>query len=96
MLDEPAMDLPPIRADSSSSGAVLAFMRGMGYMPGMGLGRHQQGALRVIWVPAHNLPFGLGYQPTPADHDYMERLQKVRSRATMIIWSASRRRGLEP
>ena len=58
-------------------------MRGMSYLPGMGLGRRQHGPSEFMTIPDHDVPFGLGFIPTGADYIYMARLRKERVRARL-------------
>ena len=57
--------------DQHGSIVVLDMMRGMSYLPGMGLGRHQHGPSEFMTIPDHDVPFGLGFVPTEADYRYM-------------------------
>ncbi|RVW18583.1 hypothetical protein CK203_107957, partial [Vitis vinifera] len=70
--------------DQHGSIVVLDMMRGMSYLPGMGLSRHQHGPSEFMTILDHDVPFGLGFVPTEADYRYMARLRKerVRSRLT--------------
>uniref|UniRef100_F6HTP0 Uncharacterized protein n=1 Tax=Vitis vinifera TaxID=29760 RepID=F6HTP0_VITVI len=65
--------------DQHSSMVVLDMMRGMSYLPGMGLGWHQYGPSEFMVFSDHNVPFGLGFIPTEVDYRYKER---VRARLT--------------
>ena len=56
-------------------------MRGMTFLPGMGLGRHQQGPSEFIAAIDHDTKFGLGFIPTEVDYQYMARLHKERMKA---------------
>ena len=55
---------------------VLDMMRGMSYLPGIGLGRRQHGPSEFMTIPDHDVPFGLGFIPIEADYRYMARLCK--------------------
>ncbi|KAJ9693907.1 hypothetical protein PVL29_009735 [Vitis rotundifolia] len=57
--------------DQHSSTVVLDMMRGMTFLPGMGLGRRQQGPSEFIAAIDHDTTFGLGFIPTEADYRYM-------------------------
>ena len=57
-------------------------MRAMFYLPGLGLGRRQQGISEFIAVVSHDLPFGLGYTPTEADYWYMASIRRERLKAS--------------
>ena len=50
---------------------VLDIMRGMTFLPGMGLGRHQQGPNEFIAAIDHDMTFGLGFIPTKVEYRYM-------------------------
>ncbi|WJZ94855.1 hypothetical protein VitviT2T_013680 [Vitis vinifera] len=69
--------------DQHGSTVVLDIMRGMSYLPGMGLGRRQHGPSEFITIPDHDVPFGLGFIPTEADYRYMARLRNERVRARL-------------
>ncbi|RVW98084.1 Pro-Pol polyprotein [Vitis vinifera] len=69
--------------DQHGSTVVLDIMRGMSYLPGMGLGRRQHGPSEFITIPDHDVPFGLGFIPTEVDYRYMARLRKERARARL-------------
>ncbi|KAJ9697179.1 hypothetical protein PVL29_009102 [Vitis rotundifolia] len=69
--------------DQHSSTVVLDMMRGMTFLPGMGLGRRQQGPSEFIAAIDHDTTFGLGFIPTEADYRYMARLRKERVRARL-------------
>lgn len=53
--------------DFSISSAALEMMRKMKYMPGMGLGRNQQGIAEFPSFPENSHRFGLGYVPKKSD-----------------------------
>ncbi|WKA08452.1 hypothetical protein VitviT2T_026174 [Vitis vinifera] len=69
--------------DQHGSTVVLDIMRGMSYLPGMGLGRRQHGPSEFITIPDHDVPFGLGFIPTEADYRYMACLRRERARARL-------------
>lgn len=58
-----------IRADDNFlvSSAALEMMRRMNYMPGMGLGRDQQGVFKFPNFLGSSERFGLGYVPRRSD-----------------------------
>ena len=58
-------------------------MRGMTFLPGMGLGRRQQGPSEFIVAIDHDTTFGLGFILTEADYRHMARLCKERVRACL-------------
>ncbi|RVW20844.1 hypothetical protein CK203_111904 [Vitis vinifera] len=71
------------RLVTHSSTVVLDMMRGMTFLPGMGLGRRQQGPSEFIAAIDHDTTFGLGFIPTEADYRHMARLRKERVRARL-------------
>ena len=71
----------PLPFDLFSGTFVLDMMRGMFYLPRLGLGRRQQGINEFIAAVGHDVPFGLGYTPTEADYRYMASIRKERLRA---------------
>uniref|UniRef100_A0A2N9FIR5 RNase H type-1 domain-containing protein n=1 Tax=Fagus sylvatica TaxID=28930 RepID=A0A2N9FIR5_FAGSY len=54
----------PIYYDPYSNDKVVTMIRGMGYFPGMGLGRKDQGIAEFQDYPKAIPTFGLGYKPT--------------------------------
>ena len=64
-------DFVAMSFDQHSSTVVLDMMRGMTFLPGMGLGRRQQGPSEFIATIDHDTTFGLGFIPTEADYHYM-------------------------
>ncbi|XP_034674419.1 uncharacterized protein LOC117905643 [Vitis riparia] len=66
-LEDGSRDMVPMSFDQHSSTLVLSMMRGMSYLPGMGLGRRQQGPHEFTFTVDHDTPYGLGYIPTEAD-----------------------------
>ena len=73
----------PMSFDQHSSTLVLNMMRGMSYMPGLGLGRRQQGPREFTITVDHDISYGLGYIPTADDARHMARLRRERVRARM-------------
>ena len=71
-------DFVAMSFDQHGSTVVLDIMRGMSYLPGMGLGRRQHGPSEFITIPDHDVPFGFGFIPTKADYRYMARLRRER------------------
>ena len=53
--------------DQYSSTIVLDMMRGMSFLPGLGLGLRQHGSREFTLVMGHDSPFGLGYIPIKVD-----------------------------
>ena len=76
-------DFVAMSFDQHSSTVVLDMMRSMTFLPGMGLGRRQQGPSKFIATIDHDTTFGLGFIPTEADYRYMARLRKERVRARL-------------
>ncbi|RVW22918.1 Retrovirus-related Pol polyprotein from transposon 297 [Vitis vinifera] len=76
-------DFVAMSFDQHSSTVVLDMMRGMTFLPGMGLGRRQQGPSEFIAAIDHDTTFGLGFIPTEADYRHMARLRKERVRARL-------------
>ncbi|RVW60501.1 Retrovirus-related Pol polyprotein from transposon 17.6 [Vitis vinifera] len=77
-LEDGSRDMVPMSFDQHSSTLVLSMMRGMSYLPGMGLGRRQQGPHEFTFTVDHDTPYGLGYIPTEADARYMSQLRRDR------------------
>ncbi|RVW21452.1 hypothetical protein CK203_110476 [Vitis vinifera] len=82
-LEDGSRDMVPMSFDQHSSTLVLSMMRGMSYLPGIGLGRRQQGSHEFTFAVDHDTPYGLGYIPIEADARYMARLRRDRVRARM-------------
>ena len=59
-------------------------MRGMSFMPCMGLGRHQHGHMEFVATVDHDTSLGLRFIPTEADYRYRAHLHRegVRARLT--------------
>ena len=68
VIEESCGDQVPLPFDRFNGTFVLDMMRGMSYLPGLGLGRRQQGISEFIAAVSHDVPFGLGYTPTEADY----------------------------
>ena len=73
----------PMSFDQHSSTLVLSMMRGMSYMPGLGLGRCQQGPREFTIIVDHNMPYGLGYTPSEDDARHMTMLRRDRVRTRL-------------
>ena len=82
-LEDDRRDMVPMSFDQYNSTLVLSMMRGMSYMPGLGLGRHQQGPREFTITVDHDISYGLGYIPTADDARHMARLHRERVRARM-------------
>ena len=50
--------------DQHSSTLVLDMMRGISFLPGFGLGRHQHGSSEFVTTIDHDTPFELGFTPS--------------------------------
>ena len=77
-LEDDHRDMVPISFDQYSSTFVLSMMRGMSYMPGLGLGRRQQWPREFTITFDHDISYGLGYIPTADDARNMVRLRRER------------------
>ena len=53
-LEDGSRDMVPMSFDQHSSTLVLNMMRGMSYLPGMGLGRRQQGPHKFTFAVDHD------------------------------------------
>ena len=84
VIEESCGDQVPLPFDRFSGTFVLDMMRGMFYLPDLGLGRRQQGISDFIAALSHNVPFGLGYTPTEADYRYMAYIRRERLRARLL------------
>ncbi|RVW89168.1 Retrovirus-related Pol polyprotein from transposon 17.6 [Vitis vinifera] len=81
---EPVLQISHSEDDLLLTGTVvLDMMRGMTFLPGMGLGRRQQGPSEFTAAIDHDTTFGLGFIPTEADYRYMAWLRKERVRARL-------------
>ncbi|RVW85035.1 Retrovirus-related Pol polyprotein from transposon 17.6 [Vitis vinifera] len=69
--------------DQHSIMVVLDMMRGMYFMPGMGLGQHQHGPMEFVATVDHDTSLGLGFVPTEADYKYRAHLHRERVRARL-------------
>ena len=57
---------------------VISMIRCMSYMPGLGLGRRQQGSREFTFAVDHDIPYELGYTPIEDDARHMARLRRDR------------------
>ena len=80
-LEDDNRDMVPMSFYQHSSTLVLSMMKGMSYMPGLGLGRHQQGQREFAFTIDHDIPYGLGYTPSEDDARHMAMLRRDRVRA---------------
>ena len=76
-------DFVAMSFDQHGSTVVLDMMRGMSYLPDMGLGRRQHGPREFTTIPDHDVSFELGFIPTEADYRYMAWLCRERARARL-------------
>ena len=60
-LEDENRDLVSMSFDQHNSTLALSIMRGMSYMPGLGLGHRQQGSRKFTFTIDHGIPYGLGY-----------------------------------
>ena len=72
-------DFVAMSFDQHSSTVVLDMMRGMSFMPSLGLGRRQHGPMDFMGTIDHDTPFGLRFVLIEADYRYMARLHKKKS-----------------
>ena len=82
-LEDDSKDMVTMSFDQYNNTMVLSMMRGMSYMPGLGLGRRQQGPREFTFTVDHDIPYGLGYTPTEDDARHMARLCQDRMRARL-------------
>ena len=83
-LEDDYRDMVPMSFDQHSSTLVLSMMKGMSYMPGLGLGRRQQGPREFTFTIDHDIPYGLGYTPSDDDARHMAMLCRDRVRARLF------------
>ena len=82
-LEDDNRDLVPISFDHHNNTLVLSMMRGMSYIPSLGLDRRQQGPHVFTFTVDHDIPYGLGYTPTEDDAHHMARLRRDKVRARL-------------
>ena len=82
-LEDDNRDMIPMSFDQHSSTLVLSMMRSMSYIPGLGLGRRQQGPREFTITVDHDMPYGLGYTPSEDDARHMAMLRRDRVRARL-------------
>ena len=66
-LEDDDRGMVPMSFDQHNNTLVLSMMKGMSYMPGLGLGRHRQGSCEFAFIIDHDIPYGLGYTPSEGD-----------------------------
>ena len=69
--------------DQHNNTMVLDMMRGMSFLPSMGLGLCQQGPNEFIAAIDHDTTFGLGFVSTEVDYRYVARLRKEKVRVCL-------------
>ena len=74
----------PMSFDPHNSTLVLSMMKGMSYMPSLGLGRRQQGPREFAFTIDHDIRYGLGYTPYEDDARHMAMLRRDRVRARLF------------
>ncbi|RVW92567.1 Transposon Ty3-G Gag-Pol polyprotein [Vitis vinifera] len=82
-LEDDSRDMVPMLFDQYSSTMIPSMMRDMSYMPGLGLGRLQQGPREFVFTIDHDVPYGLGYTLSEEDAQHMARLRRDRVRARL-------------
>ena len=82
-LEDDNKDLVPMSFDQHNSTLVLSMMRGMSYMPGLGLGHRQQGPREFNFIVDHDILYGLGYTPIEDDARHMVQLYRDKVRARL-------------
>ena len=82
-LEDDDRDMVPMSFDHHNNTLVLNMMKGMPYMPGLGLGRHHQGSREFAFTIDHDIPYGLGYTPTEDEARHMAWLRRDRVRARL-------------
>ena len=85
-LEDDNRDLVPMSFDQHNNSLILSMMRGMSYMPGLRLGRRQQGSGEFTFVVDHDIPYGLGYTPIEDNARHMAwlRWDRVRDRLSGV------------
>ena len=82
-LEDDNRDLVPMSFDQHNNTLVLCMMRGMSYMPSLGLGRCQQGPRKFTFTVDHDIPYGSGYSSIKDDARHMDRLRRDKARACL-------------
>ena len=82
-LEDENRDMVPMSFYQHNSTLVLSMMKGMSYMPGLGLGRRQQGPREFTIIVDHDMIYGLGYTPSEDDARHMAMLRRDRVRARL-------------
>ena len=82
-LEDDGKDMVPMSFDQHNNTLVLSMMKGMSYMPGLGLRRRQHGPREFAFTTDHDIPYGLGYTPSEDDARHMAWLRQDRVRARL-------------
>ena len=82
-LEDDNGDLMPMSFDQHNNTLVLSMMRGMSYMPGLGLGHRQQGLCEFTFTVDHDIPYGLCYTPIEDNARHMAQLCRDRGMARL-------------
>ena len=87
-LEDDNRDLVLMSFDQHNNTLVLSMMRGISYMPGLGLGRCQQRSHEFTFTVDHDIPYGLGYTfiEDDARHKAWLRRDKVRTRLSGVLF----------
>ena len=82
-LEDDDRDMITMSFDQHNSTLILSMMKGMSYMPGLGMGRCQQGPHEFAFTIDHDIPYGLGYTPFEDNARHMAWLRRDRARARL-------------
>ena len=66
-LEDDSRDMVPMSFNQYNNTMILSMMRGMSYMPSLGLGHRQQGPREFFFTIDHDVPYGFGYTPSKED-----------------------------
>ena len=77
-LEDDGKDMVPMSFDQPSSTLVLNMMRGMSYLPNLGLSGDQHGPCKFTFIVDHEIPYRLRYTHMEEDARYMVQLRKDR------------------
>ena len=84
-LEDDNRDMVPMSFYQHNNTLVVNMMKGMSYMPGLGLGHWQQGSHEFAFTIYHDMLYGLGYTPSEDDVRHMAMLRRYRVR-TRLSW----------
>ena len=82
-LEDDDRDMIPMSFDYHSNTLLLTMIKGMSYIPGLRLGRRQQGSREFSFTIDHDIPHGLGYTPSEGDARHMAMLHRDRVKACL-------------